>query len=166
MPVKAIVRVGLRFPLALSLPRRNGLASAAFPTKLTEMEFSVEHIGLVARDTEELQKWYVNTLGAKVEYTSASKPPSFLVRLPGGVMLEIGRAASEQKDAADNVVTGFRHIALWVKNIEAARDVLEKKGVKFTETIKPAGGGGRVLYFQDGEGNLLHFVERLPEGFK
>jgi hypothetical protein len=37
--------------------------------------------------------------------------------------------------------------------------------VKFTEEIKPAAGGGRVLFFEDGEGNLLHLVER-PADFK
>jgi catechol 2,3-dioxygenase-like lactoylglutathione lyase family enzyme len=130
------------------------------------MEFSLEHIGLLARDPQALKNWYVNTLGAKVEFASSSTPPSYLVRLPGGVMFEIGAAASFQPDAANNTVSGFRHLALWVKNIEAARETLEKRGVKFTETIKPAGGGGRVLYFADVEGNLLHFVERLPEGFK
>jgi hypothetical protein len=35
--------------------------------------------------------------------------------------------------------------------------------VKFTEQPKPAGGGGRVLFFADAEGNLLHLVER-PQG--
>ena len=29
--------------------------------------------------------------------------------------------------------------------------------------IKPAGGGGRVLYFSDAEGNLLHLVERSAD---
>ena len=130
------------------------------------MEFSLEHIGFLARDPEALKNWYVNTLGAKVEFTNSSKPPSYLVRLPGGVMLEIMPAASFENNPSSNTVTGFRHLALWVKNIEAARETLEKRGVKFTETIKPAGGGGRVLYFTDAEGNLLHFVERLPEGFK
>jgi hypothetical protein len=32
--------------------------------------------------------------------------------------------------------------------------------VIFTEEIRPAAGGGKVLFFADGEGNLLHFVER------
>jgi len=32
--------------------------------------------------------------------------------------------------------------------------------VIFSEPIKPAGGGGRVLFFKDSEGNLLHLVER------
>jgi catechol 2,3-dioxygenase-like lactoylglutathione lyase family enzyme len=130
------------------------------------MEFSVEHIGLLARDPEALQKWYVNTLGATVAYARNTTPPAYLVKLPGGVMLEIGAAASFDNDPSNNSVIGFRHVALWVKNIEAARDALEKRGVKFTEKINPAGGGGRVLYFPDGEGNLLHFVERLPDGFK
>jgi len=40
------------------------------------------------------------------------------------------------------------------------RDELSRRGVKFEEPIKPAGGGGRVLFFKDGEGNLLHLVER------
>jgi len=33
----------------------------------------------------------------------------------------------------------------------------------FTETVRPAAGGGQVLFFEDGEGNLLHLVER-PAG--
>lgn len=130
------------------------------------MEFSLEHIGLLARDPQTLKDWYVKTLGAQVEFTSSSKPPGYLVRLPGGVMFEIGAATSFQADPSNNSMSGFRHLALWVENIEAARETLEKRGVKFTETIKPAGGGGRVLYFADPEGNLLHFVERLPDGFK
>lgn len=130
------------------------------------MEFSLEHIGLLAREPEALKNWYVNTLGAKVEFASSTKPPAYLVRLPGGVMLEISAAAAIQTDASNNTVSGLRHLALTVKNIEAARETLEKRGVKFAETIKPAGGGGRVLYFADAEGNLLHFVERFPESFK
>ena len=35
--------------------------------------------------------------------------------------------------------------------------------MKFTEEIHPAAGGGRVLFFADGEGNLLHFVERAAD---
>jgi catechol 2,3-dioxygenase-like lactoylglutathione lyase family enzyme len=126
--------------------------------------FSLEHVGLLARDPETLKNWYVRTLGATVAFASNTTPPAFLVRLPGGVMLEIGAAAKFENDASDNTTLGFRHLALRVENIESARVMLEKNGVRFTETIKPAGGGGRVLYFPDGEGNLLHFVERSGEG--
>jgi catechol 2,3-dioxygenase-like lactoylglutathione lyase family enzyme len=126
--------------------------------------FSLEHIGLLARDTEALKNWYVRTLGATVAFANDTKPPAYLVRLPGGVMLEIGAAAAFNNDAANNTIVGFRHLALRVENIESAREKLEQNGVRFTEIIKPAGGGGRVLYFPDAEGNLLHLVERSGEG--
>lgn len=126
--------------------------------------FSLEHIGLLARDPEALKDWYVRSLSATVAFASNTKPPAYLVRLPGGVMLEIGAAAAFNNDAANNTIVGFRHLALRVENIESSRAVLEKYGVHFTETIKPAGGGGRVLYFPDAEGNLLHLVERSGDG--
>jgi predicted enzyme related to lactoylglutathione lyase len=40
---------------------------------------------------------------------------------------------------------------------------LEKCGVKFSEAERPAAGGGRILFFEDCEGNLLHFVERTKD---
>jgi hypothetical protein len=36
---------------------------------------------------------------------------------------------------------------------------MEQRGVAFTDPLKPAGGGGRVLFFKDAESNLLHLVE-------
>jgi len=52
-----------------------------------------------------------------------------------------------------------------VPSIDTAKAELEKQGVKFAEGIRPAAGGGRVLFFEDAEGNLLHLVER-PADFK
>ena len=37
---------------------------------------------------------------------------------------------------------------------------MESRGVMFIEPVKPAAGGGRVLFFKDCEGNLLHLVDR------
>jgi predicted enzyme related to lactoylglutathione lyase len=54
---------------------------------------------------------------------------------------------------------------LRVDSIETTRAQLSARGVSFTEEIKPAGGGGRVLFFKDEEGNLLHLVER-PAGVR
>jgi hypothetical protein len=53
-----------------------------------------------------------------------------------------------------------RHIALRVDSIDAARALLVSRGVRFDEPVKPAGGAGSVLFFNDCEGNLLHLVER------
>jgi glyoxylase I family protein len=127
------------------------------------MKISVEHLGLPARNPVALKDWYVKVLGAEVVFDNGQSPPAFFLALDHGLMLEIYQAASSLGETADNSVAGWRHLALRVEAIEPARAALEAKGVAFTEKIKPAGGGGRVLFFRDAENNLLHLVER-PEG--
>jgi glyoxylase I family protein len=128
------------------------------------MNFAIEHLGLPARDPRTLRDWYVKTLGAKVVFDNGQTPPTFLLTLPaGGMMIEIYAGDLALKDTANNKLNGWRHVALRVESIEAARAELEKRGVRITEEIKPAGGGGRVLFFADTEGNLLHLVERSAD---
>ena len=126
------------------------------------MKFVAEHLGLPARNPTELKDWYVSTLGAELLHDNGETPPAYFVGLGGGLMLEIYQSGRDSRDTADNSVAGFRHLALEVESIEAARAHLEARGVKFSEPVKPAGGGGRVQFFRDGEDNLLHLVER-PE---
>jgi|SRR5579871_4236900 len=124
------------------------------------MKFVPEHIGLAARNPVALKDWYVRVLGAKLALDPRETPPAFFVALPGGLILEIYQSDFGFAGTSDNKLAGWRHLALGVENIESAKAALEANGVVFTEPIKPAGGGGRVLYFRDGEGNLLHLVER------
>jgi glyoxylase I family protein len=126
------------------------------------MNFSLEHLGLPARDPLALKDWYVKTLGAKVRFDNGQTPPMFLLSA-GGIMIEIYAGDFAVKETSNNKLNGWRHVALRVDSLEAAKAELEKRGVKFTEEIKPAGGGGRVLFFQDAEGNLLHLVERSAD---
>jgi len=126
------------------------------------MNCSVEHLGLAATDTPALKDWYCAALQARLVFTNDEEPPAFLLELPGGPMLEIYPAHSTSNRTSDNRLAGWRHLALRVDSIEAARRELEQRGVIFNEPVKPAGGGGRVLFFQDREGNLLHLVERPP----
>jgi predicted enzyme related to lactoylglutathione lyase len=84
----------------------------------------------------------------------------FFVKLPGGLLLEIGPCGRVVAEVRDNSVAGIRHFALRVDSIESAKALLVERGVAFPEAPKPAGGGGRVLFFSDAEGNLLHLVER------
>jgi catechol 2,3-dioxygenase-like lactoylglutathione lyase family enzyme len=122
--------------------------------------FSIEHVGLAAADTTALKDWYEKTFSARVVFANDQTPPSFIIELPGGAWIEIYQGTYSANETADNKLQGWRHIALSVESIEDARRRLDGKGVKFTEAVKPAGGGGRVLFFQDPEGNLLHLVER------
>ena len=128
------------------------------------MDYDVEHLGLASRDTEALKDWYVRVLGGEIVFATEQKPQAFLIRLRGGFIVEIYPAESEGLETANNRLAGWRHLALRVESIEEARDGLAERGVIFTEAIKPAGGAGRVLFFQDPDKNLLHLVER-PKTF-
>ena len=127
------------------------------------MNYSVEHLGLSARDPAALKDWYARVLGAKVVFGNGQTPPAFLLALPGGVMIEIYGGDASVPQTSDNKLNGWRHVALRVDSVAVAKAELEQRGLKFTEEIKPAGGGGRVLFFQDPEGNLLHLVERTAD---
>jgi catechol 2,3-dioxygenase-like lactoylglutathione lyase family enzyme len=124
------------------------------------MKMSVEHIGLPACNAAVLRDWYVTKLGAECIAPTGTEPPYF-IRLPGSAaMFEIYHATSSNSVTEDNWLAGWRHIALRVDSLEAARKELETRGVTFIEPVKPAAGGGRILFFKDGEGNLLHLVDR------
>jgi glyoxylase I family protein len=127
------------------------------------MIFTVEHLGLPARNPLALKDWYVRILDAKLLFDNGQQPPAFFLALPGGLLIEIYQAELSLKETTINSTAGWRHLALRVESIETARAALEQRGVKFTEPVKPAGGGGRVLFFRDSEDNLLHLVER-PAG--
>ena len=101
----------------------------------------------------------MRVLNGAVVFESGTTPPAYFLNV-GGMLLEIYEGDFWVKETADNKLNGFRHLALQVESIEVAKNELEQRGVRFSEGIKPAGGGGRVLFFQDGEGNLLHLVER------
>jgi len=129
------------------------------------MNISIEHIAIPATNPVALKNWYERVLGARTIFDNGKTPPTLLIALPGTGWFEIYAAEQPLPERGNNKLAGFRHIALRVDSIDAAKPGLEKRGVKFTEEIRPAAGGGRVLFFEDGEGNLLHLVER-PADFK
>ena len=123
------------------------------------MNIAVEHIAIPAADPAALKDWYARVLGARTVFANGQQPPTFIIAL-GEVWLEIYAADRPLPDRGNNKLAGFRHLALRVASLDAAKAELEKRGARFTEEIRAAAGGGRVLFFADGEGNLLHLVER------
>ena len=104
------------------------------------MNFSVEHLGLPARDPAALKDWYARMLGAKVVFGNNQTPPAFLLALPGQLMIEIYGGDSSLPQTSDNKLNGWRHVALRVDSMDAAKDELEQRGLTFTEEVKAAGG--------------------------
>lgn len=131
------------------------------------MQWTAEHLGLAADDPVALAGWYRGVPdGQEVcRCENPGKAPTLFTRVPGGLILEIYPATDCRSETALNCLRGWRHLALRVPTLEAARVQLAGRGVAFMEGIKPAGGGGRVLFFQDPEGNLLHLVERPSDPF-
>ena len=123
------------------------------------MNIAVEHIAIPAANPVALKSWYEQVLGAREIFNNGQTPPTFLISL-GQVWFEIFQADALLAERGTNKLAGFRHLALRVPSLDAAKAELESRGVKFTEEIRPAAGGGKVLFFEDAEGNLLHFVER------
>ena len=126
------------------------------------MNISVEHIAIPATDPVALKSWYERVLGAKAVWDNGQNPPTCLISL-ANVWFEIYQADAPLAERGNNKLQGFRHLALRVPSLAAAKAELEARGVKFTEEPRPAAGGGKVLFFEDGEGNLLHFVERAAD---
>jgi catechol 2,3-dioxygenase-like lactoylglutathione lyase family enzyme len=129
------------------------------------MNISIEHIAVPAGNPAALKDWYVRVLGAREIFNNGQTPPTLLLALPGGGWLEIYAADAPLAARGNNKLAGFRHLALRVPSLDAARAELEGRGVKFDGDVRPAAGGGKVLFFADAEGNLLHLVER-PADFK
>ena len=127
--------------------------------------FTLEHIGLAARDPGALIEWYRRVLDAELVWEISRSPMAALLNL-GGTMIEIYSADTSSDLTANNKLAGWRHLALRVESLDLTKDLLADRGVTFSEQVKPAGGGGRVLFFNDPEGNLLHLVERLSVGFQ
>jgi glyoxylase I family protein len=129
------------------------------------MNIAFEHLAIPSSNPVGLRDWYVRVLGAREIFNNGQTPPTLLIALLGGGWFEIYASDAPLPERGNNKLAGFRHVALRVDSIDAAKAELEKRGVIFAEEIRPAAGGGRVLFFEDGEGNLLHLVER-PADFK
>jgi len=115
----------------------------------------LEHTAIASPDPGKLAQWYVDYLGFRINHTYDG---NYFVRATNGSMLEIipsegDRKPEKMKDP------GIRHLAIDVDDFDAAHAELKKRGVHFyTEAINNQ--GNRLVFFADGDGNILHLIRR------
>jgi glyoxylase I family protein len=118
----------------------------------------LEHTAIASENPEKLAQWYVEYLGFHLNYSYAG---NFFVRAPNGSMLELIPADSALKpQLPENFKNpGIRHLAVAVDDFDAALAQLKAKSVHFLgEPIDLR--GNRLVFFNDGDGNILHLIHR------
>lgn len=115
----------------------------------------LEHTAIASPNPARLAEWYVQHLGFRINFEYDG---NYFVRAPDGAMLEIipaegERAPQKMKDP------GIRHLAISVADFDAAHEQLRAEGVQFlTEAF--VNQGNRLVFFTDGDGNILHLIQR------
>jgi glyoxylase I family protein len=115
----------------------------------------IEHFAIASPDPRRLADWYVANLSFRINYEYGG---NYFVKAPNGAVLEIVPSQGARA-AATPKTPGFRHVAIAVKNFDAAYEDLRRKNVVFTgEPYENQ--GNRLVFFEDADGNLLHLIER------
>jgi glyoxylase I family protein len=115
----------------------------------------VEHTAIASPDPRKLAQWYVDHLEFVINYEYGG---NYFVKAANGTMLEIipGKAAAAPPQFDD---PGIRHLAILVDDFDAGHRQLQAAGVGFLgEPVNRQ--GNRLLFFADGDGNILHLIQR------
>jgi glyoxylase I family protein len=121
----------------------------------TLMFEGLEHTAIASPSPQTLAQWYVDHLDFHINFQYDG---NYFVRARNGTMLEIipsegARADQKMRDP------GIRHLAIEVKDFDAAHAALVAQGVKFVG--EPfVNSGNRLVFFTDCDGNLVHLIQR------
>jgi len=119
------------------------------------MFLGLEHTAIASPHPARLAESYVQHLGFRINHEYAG---NYFVRAPNGTMLEIipsegERAPQTMKDP------GIRHLAIAVEDFDVSYRDLKGQGVQFL-TEPYMNQGNRLVFFSDGDGNILHLIAR------
>ena len=120
------------------------------------MFVGLEHTAIASPDPAKLARWYVDHLDFRINFEYDG---NYFVRASNGTMLEIipsegTRGEQKMRDP------GIRHLAIEVKDFDAAHASLKEKGVKFDHISDH--GLSLGIYFRDPDGNGLEVSYELP----
>jgi glyoxylase I family protein len=128
------------------------------------MVSGVDHVAIAAKDSRSLAQWYCETLGLRILFDNGKEAPTYLVGGDMGAVVEIMPDNGEKPTSHQPLDPGIRHIALRVRDFDAAYAALQGKVLGLMPP-GPAAGGGQIAFFHDPEGNLLQLVSRDRELF-
>jgi glyoxylase I family protein len=118
----------------------------------------VEHTAIASPNPEKLAHWYVDHLEFHINFAYGG---NFFVKAPNGSIIEIipSEGSRPPQDMASNKNPGIRHLAIAVDDFNAAWEHL--KGLDVTFLGEPFDlGTNRLVFFNDGDGNLVHLIKR------
>jgi len=95
----------------------------------------------------------------KIVYDNQKPQPTFFLQMEDGNMLEI-YPMEELEAQRGNKSQGIRHLSFGTDQIEKEYQRLLDFGVEIQEGLKDNGKGVKTVFFRDGEGNLIHLIQR------
>jgi len=122
------------------------------------MFIGVEHTAIASPNPEKLAQWYVDHLGFHINFAYAG---NFFVKAANGSIIEIipSDGSRPPQVMENNKNPGIRHLAIAVSDFEAAYQHPQSLNVKFL--VEPFDlGTNRLVFFNDGDGNLVHLIKR------
>ena len=122
------------------------------------MVTGIEHTAIASHDPHKLAHWYVEHLDFVINYSSARSKTVF-IKAADGSMIEIIEAAPDTHPVEGMKAAGLRHLAIAVSDFAAVHAGLVEKGVRFLTEVQKV-EGNTLVFFVDGEGNILHLLHR------
>ena len=122
------------------------------------MFIGLEHTAIASPNPEKLAQWYVDHLGFHINFAYGG---NFFIKGPNGNMIEIipSEGSRPPQVMANNKNPGIRHLAIAVSDFEAAYQHLKSLNINFL--VEPFDlGTNRLVFFNDGDGNLVHLIKR------
>lgn len=135
----------------------------------------LDHVAIAANDTDAMVAWYEKILGLVVHASAGPNPPQkqkiYLIGppsnslnsgagIPFGWMIEVMPKNDTPRHNRNSHESGLSHVAWYVPDFDAALAHLKSHNVKFLSDVISAVGGGRIISFEDCEGNMTQIVER------
>jgi glyoxylase I family protein len=124
------------------------------------MILGIEHLGLAAKDPEQLALWYERVLDFRIVYKTEGPKPAFFIAGAKRGIIKIIPYPDEMEIPSEK--DKRLHLAIEVEDFKQAVARLNAQGVELAGE-PDISHGGKIVFFTDPEGNWLHFVYRLQK---